>query len=102
MSPGMIHFPAAFTLSASAGTGQAARDPAQAIRPSRITTTASPTGAAPVPSTSVAPTNAIGCGSTLRVGNAVVTATFHPYGVRLQTRSRSHPAPPLEYHTRDR
>src|SRR3989449_2349323 len=100
MSPGMIHFPAAFTLSASAGTGQAARDPAQEIRPSRITTTASPTGAAPVPSTSVAPTNAIGGGATLRVGNAVVPATFQPEGVRMKTRSLTPRALPLESTTR--
>src|SRR2546428_213465 len=61
--PGMIHFPAALTVSASGGTGQAARGPAQATRPSCITTTALRTGAAPVPSTRVAPMNAVGGGA---------------------------------------
>jgi hypothetical protein len=83
----MIHLPAACTVSASAGTGQAVRGPAQAIRPSRITTTASRTGAAAVPSTRVAPTKAAGGGAAPGVGNAVVTATFQPSGVRTNTRS---------------
>ncbi len=96
----MIHFPAALTLSASAGTGQAARDPAQAIRPPRITTTALASGAAPVPSTSVAPTSAIAGGGTVAVGNAVVTATLQPAGVRTKTRSLTPRALPLESTTR--
>src|SRR5439155_10442014 len=98
--PGMIHFPAAFTVSASAGTGQAAREPAQPIRPSRITTTASRTGSAPAGSTSVAPRSAVAGGATLGVGNAVVTATFHPSGVRTNTRSLTPRALPLESTTR--
>src|SRR2546430_9225119 len=59
----MIHLPAAPTVPASAGTGQAARRPAHAIRPSRMTTTAFRTAGAPVPSTSVAPTIAMGGGA---------------------------------------
>src|SRR2546428_13548147 len=74
----MIHFPVALTVSASAGTGQAARDPAQAIRPPRITTTALASGAAPVPSTSVPPTSALAGGGTFAVGNGVITATPQP------------------------
>src|SRR5437867_1054315 len=83
----MIHLPMALTVSASAGTGQLARGPAQAIRPSRITTTAFRTAATAVPSTSVAPTIAIGGGAASGVGKAVVTATFQPAGVRTSTRS---------------
>src|SRR2546426_6699753 len=67
----MIHLPAAPTVSASAGTGQAARRPAHAIRPSRMTTTAFRSAGAPVPSTSVAPTIAMGGGAASGVGKAV-------------------------------
>src|SRR2546430_11975405 len=83
----MIHLPAAGTVSASGGTGQVTRGPAQATRPSRITTTALRTGAPPVPSTSVAPMKAIGGGAAPRAGNAVGTATFQPAGVATNTRA---------------
>src|SRR5882672_3449158 len=96
----MIHLPAAPTASASAGTGQVARGPTHAILPSRITITAFRTAAPPVPSTSVAPTIAIGGGAAWGVGNAVVTATFHPSGVRTRTRSLTPRALPLESTTR--
>ena len=96
----MIHFPAALTVSASGGTGQAARGPAQATRPSRINTTALRTGAAPVPSTRVAPMNAVGGGAAPGVGKAVVTATFQPAGVRTNTRSLTPRALPLVSTTR--
>ena len=76
------------------------RGPAQAMRPSRSTTTASRTAAAPVPSTSVAPTSASGGGAASGVGNAVVTATFHPSGVRTKTRSLTPRTLPLESTTR--
>src|SRR2546421_1111307 len=69
--PGMIHFPAAFTVSASAGTGQAAREPAQPIRPSRITTTASRTGPAPAGATNLAPKNAGARGRTPGAGDTL-------------------------------
>src|SRR6266699_3418577 len=96
----MIHLPMAFTVSASFGTGQPARGPAQVIFPSRITTTALGTADAPVPSTSVAPTMAIGGGAASDVGNAVVTAIFHPSGVRTNTRSLTPRTLPLESTTR--
>ena len=83
----MIHFPAASTVSASGGMGQAEREPAQAMRPSRITTTASRMGGAPVPSTRLGPTSASAGGVALGVGNAVVTATCQPWAVRTNTRS---------------
>src|SRR5438552_15533728 len=98
----MNHLPRAFTVSAPAGTGQVARGPAQAIRPSRTTTTAFFTGVAPVPSTSVAPTIAIGGGTASGVGKAVVTATFHPAGGRTSTRSLTPRTLPLESTTRQR
>ncbi len=96
----MSHLPTALTVSASAGTGQVARGPAQAIRPSRITTTAFFTGAAPVPSTSVAPTIASGGGAASGVGKAVVTTIFQPVGVRTSTRSLTPRTLPLESTTR--
>ncbi len=83
----MIHFPAALTVSASAGSAQLLLGPAHTTRPSRSTTTAFGTTAPPIPSTSVAPTNARGGGAAPGVGNAVVTATFQPSGVRTNTRS---------------
>src|SRR5438874_11004916 len=98
----MIHLPSALTVSASPGTGQWAAEPAQAIRPSRITTTAFRTAAAPVPSTSVAPTIAIGGGTASGVGKAVVTATFHPAGVRPSTRSLTPRTLPVAATTRSR
>jgi len=76
------------------------RAPAHAMRPFRVTTTASRTGAAPVPSTSVAPTIAKGGGVASGVGNAVVTAIFHPSGVRTNTRSLTPRTLPLESTTR--
>ncbi len=58
------------------------------MRPSRITTTASGSGAAPVPSTTVAPVRAnAGGGVAGSAGKAVVTATRHPSDVRTSTRS---------------
>ncbi len=65
-----------------------------------MTTTALRTAGAPVPSTSVAPTIAMGGGAASGVGNAVVTATFHPSGVRTRTRSLTPRALPLESTTR--
>src|SRR2546430_17736024 len=93
---GTIHLPPARTVSTSAGTGQLARAPAHPIRPFRVTTTASRTGAAPLPSTSVAPTIASGGGVASGVANAVVTAIFQPSGVRTNTRSLTHRTLPLE------
>src|SRR3989442_6083881 len=98
----MSHLPTALTVSASAGTWQVARGPAQAIRPSRITTTAFFTGVAPVPSTSVAPTIAIGGGGASGGGKAVVTPIFAPAGVRTSTRSPAPRTLPLQATTRSR
>src|SRR2546425_11187239 len=94
----MSHLPTALTVSASAGTWQVARDPAQAIRPSRITTTAFFTGVAPVPSTSVAPTIAIGGGGGEGGGEGGATANFPPAGLPASTGplpppTQPHPAP---------
>src|SRR3989449_7993855 len=98
----MSHLPTALTVSASAGTWQVARGPAQAIRPSRITTTAFFTGVAPVPSTSVAPTIAIGGGVASGVGEEGVPAVFPPGCVRTSERSLTPRTLPLESPTRER
>src|SRR3989442_11860075 len=98
----MSHLPTALTVSASAGTWQVARGPAQAIRPSRTTTTAFFTGVAPVPSTSVAPTIAIGGGAASGGGEAVLTAIFPPAGVPTSTRSLTPRTPPVEAPPRER
>src|SRR3989454_764464 len=71
----MIHFPATLTVSAPAGTAHADRGPAQTIRPSRITTLASRTAGAPVPSTSVAPTSATDRGAVWAVSRPAQSTT---------------------------
>ena len=64
--------------------------PAQSILPSRSTIVAFGTAAAPVPSTSVAPTIArAGGGVPGGVGNALVTAILQPFGVLTKTRSET-------------
>src|SRR5437899_10768081 len=57
MSPGMIVRPRTSMTSASCGHESAPRAPAATTRSPSTTTTASGTGAAPVPSISVAPVN---------------------------------------------
>ena len=59
-----------------------AQRPAHSIFPSRRTTVASATGAAPVPSTSVAPTMTRGGGGVPGIaGKALVIAIFQPASV---------------------
>ncbi len=55
----MSQVPRASMRRAPFGTGQLGRGPAQVMRPSRTMTAASVTGAAPVPSRSVAPVMAM-------------------------------------------
>src|SRR2546430_17441115 len=90
----MIHLPVALTVSASAGTGQVARGPAHAIRPSRSTTTAFCTAAAAVPSTSVAPTIAIGGGAEVGGGQGDRAVRLHLAGERRGPRPPPARAPP--------
>jgi hypothetical protein len=87
MRPGATNAPVASTVATPAGTGHSARVPAQAMRPPRVTTTASGTRGAPG-FTSVAPTMASGGGlAPAGSPNAVLTAIFHPSAVRTNTRS---------------
>src|SRR5919206_4625411 len=88
MRPGVTYLPLTSTVSTpGGGLHVSPRAPAHATRPSRTTTTALGTGRA-LGLTSVPPTSATG-GGDAPAGRpkAVLTAIFHPAGVRTKTRS---------------
>src|SRR5262245_59706371 len=85
------------------GIGHFCRDPAHSILPPRIRTTASGTGGAPVPSTSVAPVRARGGGGVpAGASKADVAAIFQPDDVFMKIRSERPECSSVPYATRYR
>src|SRR4051812_4370881 len=74
MSPGITYLPATFSWRAPAGIETRPRGPAATIFAPSTTTTASLTGAEPVPSMSVAPTRAVTGPAANTVDEAVMNA----------------------------